>query len=164
MSPAQAAEQPDDLLTPEQSDAELERLREERFAARKKAMDEDPTLDPRLKALYLDRTILTSKEAAQLLSVTPSRISTFRKRGTGTHPLIFPTQDVILGSHSGQPRFGVEAGRVREWAVQSERLAWNTETGQLDKKTPSRHGRSNLAQPGTKPHSTRERRRKLQPQ
>jgi hypothetical protein len=121
--------------------------RDFRFARRAHRIGPDPTLDRRIKALYLDRTVWDSRRCGEELGIGTHRIFELRGGRAATrreppHPAAFPTMDVVLGYVAGVPSPGVEAGRVREWAVQRGTHMLDPATGKLVKKESLRHGRS----------------------
>lgn len=129
---ATKAEEGDHALTVATRAEQLATKREARFQARKAALEADPTIDPRRRDWYLDRTLWNTEECATALGITPQRISTLRggrrtAKGrilpvkTWPHPSVFPDPDRVdpvpsFGSSGGSPL--VEAGRLRHWAVQ----------------------------------------------
>lgn len=126
-------------------EAALAETREKRFLTRQARIQADLKLDSRIKGWYLDRTIWDTNTAARELGISAHRISDLRggratTRRTPPHPAAFPEMDTVEGYTANVPSPGVEAGRVREWAVQRGTHLLDPETGELTK-TSSRHGR-----------------------
>ncbi len=153
---------------------ELARVREERFQARKARLDADTTIDPRRRYFYLDRTPWDTKRCGEELGIGSHRVSEMRggrretgaPARTGPHPSIFPEVATLAKVTFGVPSYGVEAGRVREWAEKRGLHVMDLETGKLVK-TRVRHGRprhdrplmSKVQEPG-KPRRTRSKKKK----
>lgn len=132
--------------------ASMTELRDARYAARKAVLDADPHIDPRRRELYLDRELWDTRRCAREMSIGAHRISELRGgRKTaagvelpvksGPHPGVFPDSDgPPMKVSFGIPSYGVEAGRVRQWAEQRGYHTLDLETGALVK-TRARHGR-----------------------
>lgn len=130
----------------------LARVREQRFQQRRARIDADAKLDPRIKALYLDRTPWNTTRCAEELCISEGRISVMRTRARkktreSPHPSVFPDRDTVEGVLAGVEAPGVEAGRVREWAVQRGTHELDPVTGKLIKLEGSTHGRPRSARP-----------------
>ena len=130
---------------------DLARVREERYEKRRARLESSPWRDPRQVALFLDRRIVTTQEAADELGVGASRVSELRGgrkvgRGgkridpkSGPHPAVFPYPDTIEGWVAAVPSFGLEIGRLREWAEEAGNRRLDLDTGELVRIAPS-HG------------------------
>ncbi len=131
---------------------ELARVREARFEARRTRIEADNTLDPRIKVLYLDRTIWDNTRCADELGVIPNRVSMMRtgvrkKTRQRPHPALLPDKDTVEGMRAGHELAGVEAGRVREWAVQRGTHDLDPETGKLIRREVPTQGRPRSERP-----------------
>lgn len=134
---------PEEVTRMKTDPEDLVAVREARFRRRKARIEADQRLDRRIKALYLDRTIWYDDTSAAEMGVGKHRIAVLRGGRTATrrkapHPSAFPEEDTLT------PSAGVEAGRVREWAVKRGTHMLDPETGKLTK-TGSRHGRARHA-------------------
>lgn len=120
---------------------QLAQLREERWETRRARIEADPTLDPRIKRWYLDRTPQNTQQTSALLGVTPQRVSAQRETSTRSsvrsrrrqqpHPSLIPTMDTVEGMLAGVPDPGVELGVLIEWAVMGGRCELDADTGTL---------------------------------
>ena len=104
--------------------------REERFHNRQARLDADPDIDPRRRALWLDRTLVNSEQTAQILGISLNRVYFLRKEGR----LI----EIDVSNDAGSC---VELGRLREWAERESHYVMDLETGRLVKGR-IRHGRT----------------------
>lgn len=114
----------------------LARLREERYEDRKARIEADTHLHPRVKAAFLDRTLINNKGWLQLLDLSSvSRISILRSNsrvyGTGQHPAVLPDMDETFSDGDVRPQPQTEIGRALEWAVDSGRMLFNYSTGKF---------------------------------
>lgn len=132
--------------------------REARFQARKARLDADTAIDPRRRAIFLNRTIWDTDEFATFLGITANRVTGLRANITDEdgkllpasafeddgsekpHPMVFPSLDVILRVMFGFVHPGVEAGRGAEWAEHSNRVVFNPVTGLFVPNLIRRHG------------------------
>jgi len=131
---------------------ELARAREARFKQRRRRFNRDDRMDPRVKALYLDRTVWNIARIAEALGVGEHRVTLMktstRKPGrSAPHPSVLPDIDTVDGWVADKERWGIEAGRVREWAVQRGTHRLDPETGELIKETGATHGRPRSERP-----------------
>jgi hypothetical protein len=131
--------------------AKLAAARETRYRRREARIRADRTLDERVKAWYLDRTIWINREAAKQLGVTSQRITHLRGgrapgRRARPHPSVAPPIDTIEGYIADVAQPGTEAGAWREWAVKRGFHRLNRETGALYK-TAWRVGRPRAERP-----------------
>jgi len=159
MSTTVAEEAPTAMVKDDSALAELREhaqaeLRETRFKQRQADLNSDRALDPRLRALYLDRTLWDTSQIAEFLGISNHRVTLLRTsvrkptRSKPPHPSVLPDADAngtivdgVLRPVRGTGRPLVEAGRIREWAVDSERAEWRVIHGMLVKAlTPPRHG------------------------
>ncbi len=128
--------------------ANLARLREERFLDREARILADPDMDPRVKALYLDRTLCDTAAVARELGISAQRVTIMktgvRKPGRlmppGPHPGFIPDFDVITGRSGDSDRWAIELGRLREWVVWKGTHRLDPATGKLVKRPESTHG------------------------
>lgn len=124
--------------------------RELRYEQRKARLDDDVHLHPRLRQIFLDRTLIGTKEVTLLLDFTgPSRVSVLRSNGriygsTFPHPAVLPPMDKPLAGRDDRPPPAYEYGRIAEWAFDSHRLIFNVRTGKLEINTSWRAGRKRL--------------------
>lgn len=141
---------------------DLAGVREARYRQRRARFNRNSTMDPRVKALYLDRTVWNTADIAKALGVGEHRV-TLMKTGTrkpgrsAPHPSVLPDIDVVNGWVADKEKWGIEAGRVREWAVQRGTHRLDPETGELIKVAGATHGRPRSERPSL---STRLRPRK----
>lgn len=102
--------------------AALAHRREQRFQERKARIEADPTLTPQEKTWLLDRTLLGTKDQADMLNRSTNRVTIMRSdRARGRrapHPMILPEMDAPVGTVAGVIDPGIEAGRLRERLVQ----------------------------------------------
>ncbi len=131
---------------------ELARVRQARFEQRRARFNRDTHLDPRVKALYLDRTVWNTARVAAALGITEHRVTMIktgrRKPGRlAPHPAVLPDIDTVDGVIADKEQWGIEAGRVREWAVQRGTHRLDPETGELIKEAGSTHGRPRSDRP-----------------
>lgn len=131
---------------------ELARARQARFERRRVRFERDSRLDPRVKALYLDRTVWNTARVAEALGITEQRVTMMktgrRKPGRLTpHPAVLPDIDTVEGTVADKELWGIEAGRVREWAVQRGTHRLDPETGLLIKEAGATHGRPRSERP-----------------
>lgn len=120
-------------------------------AARVAAHRNDNTLDPRLRAVYLDQTILDNQQTKTLFGVSIQAVWDWSApvqadRRDRPHPRMSPEPDVILGRAFGgvfaRDVPGVQAGKLIEWGVWTNRLVFDPYTGKIEKNTAApRHGR-----------------------
>lgn len=120
--------------------AEAERERERRIR-------EDDTLDPRLKELYLDNTILNTEEVRQLADVSKQRVWNWRAPAMGErrekpHPRMIPDPDVTLMVVGGVDVPGHKRGKMWEWLIaDTNRFRWDPVSGKPYKNpNPPRQG------------------------
>lgn len=130
----------------------LARLREERFQGRRARIEADRNLDPRIKAFYLDREIWDNQRCAKELGIGATRVSMLRtslrkKTREHPHPAMLPERDTVEGVRAGRELPGVEAGRVREWAVQRGTHDIDLKTGTLIRREVPTHGRPRSERP-----------------
>jgi hypothetical protein len=131
---------------------ELARVRQARFERRQARFERNSRLDPRVKALYLDRTVWNTAAIAAALGIKEHRVTllktSVRKRGRLTpHPAVLPDIDTVEGYIADKELWGIEAGRVREWAVQRGTHRLDPETGALIKESGATHGRPRSERP-----------------
>ncbi len=130
----------------------LARLREERFQARRARIEADAALDPRIKALYLDREIWDNQRCATELGVGATRVSMMRtgirkRTRERPHPALLPDRDTVEGVRAGHELDGIEAGRIREWAVMRGTHDLNPKNGKLIRREVPTHGRPRAQRP-----------------
>jgi hypothetical protein len=120
---------------------EMARKREARFQRRKLLLEADPYINPRVRELYLDRTLVNGIEAAKVLGLeSPQRIYSAKSRDrmdvrVPPHPSAY--MDIDKWEKRGAC---VELGRLREWAEKSRHYVMRPDTGELVKGR-IRHGR-----------------------
>jgi hypothetical protein len=125
----------------------LAERREDRYRRRESQILRDVNLDPRLVPLLLDRTLWGVREQAAFLDVHRARISVLRKNRilyrirNASFPSVLPDMDAPMGEGDARPRPGIEAGRLREWALDDHRVIWNPDTGKLEVNSRWRAGR-----------------------
>jgi hypothetical protein len=121
--------------------------REERFLKRQADILDDPTLDDRHKALYLDRQIWGNERIAAELGMNVQRIDELRggrasARRPQPHPSAFPPADAVIGwVYLGEFMLGNEAGAVRRWVEQRGSHRIFDRTGAVLVTVPWRAGR-----------------------
>lgn len=120
--------------------AEQERERARRIRA-------DRTLDPRLRDMYLDDTILDTRQVQELAGVGHDRVNQWRGPPVAEwrpqpHPRMLPPSDVILGRVWNRDILGIKRGKVIEWLIQGQgQFVWDAATGEVRRNpNPSRHG------------------------
>lgn len=111
--------------------------REARWQARLSRIEADTRLNPRLKELFLDRTLWGIPEQIKFLNVSDrARIRVLSRnrhiyRSYGREfPAVLPSPDAYLGGRL-QPRPAIEAGRLRQWAWDDHRVIFDPNTGTL---------------------------------
>lgn len=115
---------------------------------RRHRIENDQTLDPRLKALYLDQTILDQADMMGAFDIAQPTVWKWRapvkeNRRVQPHPRVSPVADVTLGTVADKLIPGVQFGKIVEWLVMTHRFLWDAPTGQVIRNpNPPRHGRS----------------------
>ena len=112
--------------------------REQRFEARRARIEADTRLDPRLRELFLDRTLWGVADQIRFLNVTDrARISALTGNRSIYHsydrefPSVLPSPDAPLGKNEWAPKWAIEAGRLRQWAFDDHRVIFDPVSGQL---------------------------------
>lgn len=126
--------------------------REDRFHRRRLRLEADLTLNRRLRALFLERTLWGTEEIRVFLNLADNtRISTLRNNirifGPGPHPAVLPSVDAPMGNGKVRYKPGIEAGRVREWAFYAHRVIFDPSTGELVLNPNWRQGRPRTPRP-----------------
>lgn len=129
--------------------AGIARRREERWLRRKAQIDADIKLDPRLSELFQDRTPWGVPDLMAFLDITNYRLITtmnqnrlvFRSANS-YFPAVLPEMDFPLGEGDVRPRPGWEAGLLRQWAFDDNRVVWNVREGVLQVNPHWRSGRA----------------------
>lgn len=113
---------------------------------RRRRINHDTTLDPRLRDLYLDDTILNTEEVTRLAEVSVQKVWGWRSPAweefrEQPHPRMLPLPDVALGRVGGKDVPGIKKGKVIEWLIATHRHLFDAATGETVKNpNPPRHG------------------------
>ncbi len=139
-----AAESPEKVIAA--AKVLLEPLREARFAARQEAILADVFLPDAQKELYLDRTIMRTRDVLAEGGMNAGRLSLLRAAsralGHDDHPGAWVLPDTIEGRVWNRLDPGVERGRWLEWRVLTGRSVFNVQTGKVVHAGTHRHGRA----------------------
>lgn len=107
---------------------------------RRARIEAHPYMDPRLKALLLDKTLVSVKELSAELGITRTTAYDWaaprmEERRPHPHPRMLPVEDGPLPAEGmrpgGREPAGRQAGRLREWAMHKGWVYWHRGLGQL---------------------------------
>jgi hypothetical protein len=140
-------------MEPGENSPELARKREKAFRRRKARLARVPWLDPRVVALYLDRTLVTNQQIADIIGCGVNRVTvmrygsaprTLRRYGrplTRPHPSVLPETVKYVPARGGLSP-ACELGALRQWLEQRGTHMMNRDTGEMIKVPGSVHGKN----------------------
>lgn len=115
--------------------------------ARWARLDADVDMDPNLRAIYEDATILDNTQLVEMFGVGKLQIWNLaapeqKDRRPRPHPRMSPEPDVVLNVVGGRDGPGIQLGKAAEWWRQSNRGIWLAVEDQMIKNPErGRYGR-----------------------